>query len=105
MPGTQVSDFAAHGVRSCALARGNGEMHVWLLTFEPGGEIGTHLAGFDQLFYVLDGSAWLEVSGERVELAVGEGATVELGQNHAKGSHDGARVLMVQINALDLPRE
>ena len=105
VPGEPVTDFHSSGVRSTALAHGRGEAHIYALTFEPGGVIGEHTAGFDQLFYVLEGTAWVVVDGERVEVATHEAATINLGSIHSKGSEHGARVLMVQIASLENPRE
>jgi quercetin dioxygenase-like cupin family protein len=104
VPGDQVTEYSSVKVRSVALASGKGETHVWLLTFEPHGMIGAHTAGFDQLFFVLEGSAWVVANGERTELAAHEAATIDLGQVHSKGSETGARVLMVQLSSLEEPR-
>jgi quercetin dioxygenase-like cupin family protein len=105
LPGELIDGYEARGVHSAALARGRGETHVWLLTFAPGGEIGAHVAGFDQLFFVLAGTAWVEFPGHRLELVSGQGATIDLGETHAKGSDDGATVLMVQVSSLEYPRQ
>jgi quercetin dioxygenase-like cupin family protein len=105
VPGDRINDYDSVGARSVALASGRGEAHVWLLTFEPLGLIGPHTAGFDQLFFVIEGSAWVIVDGERTELAAHEAATIDLGQYHSKGSEHGARVLMVQLSSLEEPRQ
>jgi quercetin dioxygenase-like cupin family protein len=105
VPGDPVTEFHSIAVRSSLLASGHGETHVWLLTFEPNGVIGNHTAGFDQLFFVLEGTAWVVVNGERTELGVNEAATIDLGQVHSKGSASGARVLMIQIASLESPRD
>jgi quercetin dioxygenase-like cupin family protein len=105
VPGELVTEYNSLLVRSAALASGSGEAHVWLLTFEAGGMIGPHTAGFDQLFFVLEGSAWVEVGDERTELASHEAATIDLGEIHSKGSLHGARVLMVQLSSLKEPRQ
>jgi quercetin dioxygenase-like cupin family protein len=70
------------------------------LSFVAGGEIGTHVAGLDQLFYVLSGSPWIDVNGRRDELDAGSGVFVKSGDSHAKGSASGASVLMVQLTDL-----
>jgi quercetin dioxygenase-like cupin family protein len=98
-----VTNYSSHGVDARTLGSGRGEGHLYLLTFAPGGEIGAHLAGFDQLFYVLSGDAWVDVNGVRIELREGEAATIALGDTHAKGSVHGASVLMAQYASLTSP--
>jgi mannose-6-phosphate isomerase-like protein (cupin superfamily) len=105
LPGEPITEFHTSGVRSCVLASGRGEMHTYHLTFEPGSSIGTHTAGFDQLFFVLEGTAWVDIDGRRVELRQHEATVVNLGDIHSKGSTTGARVLMVQVASLESPRE
>jgi len=104
MPGDHVTQYHSHGVRSAPLAHGHGENHIYSLLFEPGGVIGSHTAGFDQLFYVIEGTAWVIVGDQRIELAAHEAAVIDLGEIHSKGSDGGARVLMVQVDSLDSPR-
>lgn len=101
-----VTDFGTRGVRATELLSGDGEHHVYLLAIEHGGEIPDHLAGFDQRFAVLQGSAWVEVDGgARQQLAAGEIATIPQGSHHSKGSADGALVLMIQSRrALETPK-
>lgn len=101
--GVEITNYDATGARSVELAAGRGESHLWLISFEPGGQIGHHVAGFDQLFLVLRGDAWVDVDGEHIELGVGQAATISLGQVHAKGSLHGAEVMMAQYEALHFP--
>ncbi len=79
-----------------------GESHAYVLHFAPDGEIGDHEAGFDQVFLVVSGSAWLRVDGDTVELDAGDAGFVPQGSMHAKGSAGGATAVMFQ--ALDMSR-
>ena len=74
-----------------------------MLHFNPGGEIGIHQAGFDQLFLVVSGEAWGTVEGGPVELRSGEASVVPRGSMHAKGSRSGRTAIMVQM--LDMTRD
>jgi quercetin dioxygenase-like cupin family protein len=89
---------------SARIAQGQGEAHVHLVTFEPGGVIGPHEAGFGQLFVVLDGTGWVAgENGSRVPVAPGEVAFIRRGEQHSKGSDHGATALMIQVRDLDTP--
>ena len=92
-----ISDFGSTGASSVHLGSGAGESHAYVLHFDPGGEIGPHEAGFDQLFVVVSGDAWLTVDDTTVELTSGEAGVVRRGAMHAKGSRGGATVVMVQM--------
>ena len=89
--------FGARGASSVHLGSGSGESHAYVLHFEPGGEIGTHEAGFDQLFLVVVGDAWLTVDGDTAELVAGEAGAVSRGSLHAKGSRNGGTAVMIQM--------
>lgn len=95
-----ITRYGAANASSVRLGSGSGESHAYVLHFDPGGEIGMHEAGFDQLFVVVAGTAWLTVDGSTVELAAGEAGVVRRGSIHAKGSRSGATVVMIQM--LDL---
>ena len=97
-----IIDFGATGSSSVHLGSGSGESHAYVLHFDPGGEIGMHEAGFDQLFLVVSGEAWLIVEGDTVELKPGEAGVVPRGSMHAKGSRNGGTAVMIQM--LDLTR-
>ena len=92
--------YGATSAYSVRLGSGSRESHAYVLYFDPGGEIETHKAGFDQLFAVVSGEAWLTVDGSTVELVTGEAGVVRKGSMHAKGSRSGAIVVMIQM--LDL---
>jgi quercetin dioxygenase-like cupin family protein len=88
---------------SIVLADGVGEAHAYVLYFEPGGEIGPHEAGFGQLFFALAGDGWVAGGdGGRRPLAEGQGAFIERGEIHSKGSETGLTALMVQVRDLTL---
>jgi quercetin dioxygenase-like cupin family protein len=89
--------FGASGASSVHLGSGSGSSHAYVLHFDPDGEIGVHEAGFDQLFLVVSGAAWLTVDGDTVELAAGEAGVVPRGSMHAKGSTSGATAVMFQM--------
>lgn len=95
--------FASVGASSIELAHGKGESHAYAIHFIPGGMIGPHPAGFDQLFLPLQGTGWVAGS-DGVRHAVGpfRGAFVPKGEVHAKGSDTGMVALMVQSSAFGL---
>ena len=98
-----IRSFEATGSSSVHLGSGTGASHAYVLHFDPDGEIGMHEAGFDQLFMVVSGEAWLTVDGDTVELKTGEAGVVPRGSMHAKGSRSGGTAVMVQM--LDMTRD
>jgi quercetin dioxygenase-like cupin family protein len=100
---TPISVYGSRGAHALPLGEGRGEGHVYCIRIEPGGMIGPHEAGFGQLFLVVEGSGW--VSGaDRVPRPVGagEGAYIQRGEVHAKGSDAGLTAIMVQLTDLSL---
>ena len=96
-----IALFGSSSASSIRLADGQGEAHVYCVYFEPGGCIGEHPAGFDQLFLVMDGSGWVAgADGSRVTLTAGQGVIFENGEHHSKGSEGGMTALMVQVSTL-----
>lgn len=86
---------------SIKLAEGEGEAHAYVLYFEPGGEIGSHEAGFGQLFVAMSGNGWVAAGdGGRVPLAEGQAAFIPRGEIHSKGSETGLTALMLQVRDL-----
>ena len=84
------------------MGHGSGDAHVYTVHFDPGGEIGRHEAGFDQLFIVIEGSGWASGGdGVRHPLETGEAARFQRGEVHAKGSDEGMTALMVQVTSLE----
>lgn len=92
-----VELFSSSGTASVELAHGNGESHVYTLHFAPGGTIGPHPAGFDQLFLVVQGSGWVAGSdGICQSVGTNCGAFVSKGEVHSKGTVSGMVAIMVQ---------
>ena len=90
-------------VSSIAVADGEGEAHVHVQHFEPGGVIGPHEAGFGQLFLAASGDGWVAGGdGVRQPLAQGDAAFIERGEIHSKGSDTGMVACMVQVRDLDV---
>ena len=86
------------------VARGDGEAHVYVVSFEPGGVIAAHEAGFGQLFVALAGDGWVAGGdGERLALRQGEAAFIRRGEIHSKGSETGLTALMLQVRELAPP--
>ncbi len=86
---------------SIKLAEGDGEAYAYVLYLEPGGEIGSHEAGFGQLFFALSGSGWVAgADGVRLPLAEGQAAFIARGEIHSKGSETGLTALMFQVREL-----
>jgi hypothetical protein len=70
-----------------------------VLHFDPDGEIGMHEAGFDQLFLVVSGEAWLTVEGDTVELRSGEAGVIsadtDFGELLTASNADGPSILLL----------
>lgn len=99
---TRITQYGSARAESARIADGQGEAHVHLITFEPGGVIGPHEAGFGQLLFVLDGTGWVAgADGHRVPLASGDVAFIGRGELHSKGSDRGATALMIQVRELE----
>jgi quercetin dioxygenase-like cupin family protein len=97
-----IERFESTGAASLRLGDGRGDAHVHCVHLDPGGEIGRHPAGFDQLFLVVSGTAWAAgEDGRRVALPAGQGAYIARGEQHAKGSETGAVAIMIQVSELD----
>src|SRR5262245_32014995 len=83
------------------LGDGFGEAHVYWIHIAAGGCIGAHPAGFGQLFLVIAGSGWIAgADGVRVAVSAGQGAHIERGEYHSKGSESGLAAIMVQVGDL-----
>jgi quercetin dioxygenase-like cupin family protein len=97
----EIVEFGAVGASAVRCGEGEGEAHVYCVRMEPGGSIGPHPAGYDQLFLVVAGSGWAAgEDGSRVELREGYGAYFARGEIHSKGSERGMTVIMVQVTDL-----
>jgi quercetin dioxygenase-like cupin family protein len=96
-----IESFGSVQARSVPLGDGSGAVHVYAIRIAAGGSIGRHVAGFDQLFLVVEGSGWAEGDdGVRVDLPAGRGAFFRKGETHAKGSAAGLTAIMVQMEAV-----
>lgn len=101
-----IEAYASSGASSCELARGRGESHVYVVHFEPGGSIGPHPAGFDQLFLAVKGSGWVAgTDGIRHDVEEQSGAFIPLGENHSKGSETGMVAVMIQASQFSFEQE
>jgi quercetin dioxygenase-like cupin family protein len=93
-----VERFDSAGVSQVPIGDGEGEAHVYLLRFEPGGRIGPHVAGYGQFFLVVSGSGWAAgEDGRPLPLAQGEGVFFARGESHSKGSDAGMTAVMIQV--------
>lgn len=98
-----IEQFAASGASTVDLAHGAGESHAYAIHFVPGGAIGPHPAGFDQLFLVVQGSGWVAgADGVRISVDANCGAFVPRGEVHSKGSQTGMLALMFQASTFSL---
>lgn len=98
-----IERFGSGGASSVELAHGSGEAHSYAVHFQPGGSIGRHPAGFDQLFLVVQGSGWV-AGADGVRLAVDQacGAFIPKGEVHSKGSEAGMLAVMIQASEFAL---
>ena len=95
----------AHGASAARLVHGGGDAHAYLLHFDAGGAIGRHVAGYGQLFVVVEGRGW--VSGQddvRTEVSAGDVVLFQRGEHHDKGSNTGMTAVMVQVRDLSATR-
>jgi quercetin dioxygenase-like cupin family protein len=101
-----IEAYTSAGAHSCELAHGRGESHVYVIHFEPGGSIGSHPAGFDQVFIVIKGSGWVAGSDDiRHEIEEESGAFIPLGESHSKGDEVGMVAVMIQASQFRLKQE
>jgi len=101
-----IHRFESHGASSVHLGTGTGDAHVYAIHIEPGGEIGPHEAGFDQLFIVVEGAGWAAgADGVQIPLDSGRAVIVHRGEIHSKGSETGMKAIMVQVSALRPPED
>jgi quercetin dioxygenase-like cupin family protein len=98
-----IEEFAASGAFSVDLAHGTGDSHAYAIHFAPGGVIGPHPAGFDQLFLVVQGSGWVAgADGVRLSIRTHCGAFVPRGEIHSKGREVGMLALILQASTFSL---
>ena|SRR5215216_1169558 len=95
-----------HGVRQRRRSerldrRCEGETHIYLIRFEPGGVIGPHEAGLGQLFLPVEGKGWAAgEGGAPVVLNPGDVAHIDRGEIHSKGSDSEMTALIIQVRDL-----
>ena len=98
-----IERFSSSGAASVELAHGLGASHAYAIHFAPGGSIGPHPAGFDQLFLPAQGAGWIAGSdGVRRKIDPKLGAFVPKGEVHSKGSEEGMIAVMFQAERLSL---
>lgn len=96
-----LTQYSARNVSISTLIDG-GSFRVTLATFGPGGRIGSHPTGVDQLFHVVSGGGWASGDGgERIDVTAGEYVLWQAGEDHESGSDDGMTVVIVQAAELD----
>ena len=101
-----IHAYASTGAHSCELAHGYGESHAYVVHIEPGGIIGPHPAGFDQVILVVKGPGWVAgKDGIRQEVNEESGAFIPLGEEHSKGSNTGMVAVMIQASTFNLVQE
>ncbi len=100
-PFDPIMQFGSRLAAARTLAAGAGEAHAYVVRIEAGGLVDRHVAGFGQLWIVIDGSGWVEGGdGARVGVRAGDVAFFARGETHAKGSDDGLTAVMVQVRDL-----
>jgi quercetin dioxygenase-like cupin family protein len=97
-----VTEWASSGVRvePLAIGRASDRTAVTLARFAAGANLGPHLAGYWQVFAVVDGAGW--VSGndqQRRDVAAGQAAVWEPGEVHESGSDAGMTAVLVQMTS------
>jgi quercetin dioxygenase-like cupin family protein len=74
-----------------------GFFQVGCMHFDPGGVIGFHPAGVNQLFLVVSGSGWVrdETSG-RIPIRAGQAVYWEAGEGHESGTETGMTAIVIE---------
>jgi len=101
-----ILDYESTAAASASIGHGGGKGHIHWLSFEAGGAIGPHPAGFAQLLIPLVGSGRAAgPDGVRQPISRGRAAFIALGEVHSKGSEGGMKALMIQLSrfAIELP--
>jgi quercetin dioxygenase-like cupin family protein len=101
-----VTAYGSRAASAQTLGAGHGEAYVYVVHIGAGGEIGPHPAGFGQLFLVVAGEGWVAGGdGVRRPVRAGQGAAIERGEVHAKGSLTGLSAVMIQLAELAPERD
>jgi quercetin dioxygenase-like cupin family protein len=98
--GRQIGEFGSAEASVVGVTR---DGHVVVISIGPGGLVGRHPAGADQLFLVVSGSGWVSgPDGQRVALRAGEAVVWSAGEEHESGSDEGLTALVVEAEQLDV---
>lgn len=100
---TPIAEYQSQGASAVHLAEGQGPGHAYVVHIAPGGAIGPHPAGFDQLLLIVQGSGWVAAAdGVRQPLGTGQAAFITAGELHSKGSETGLVAVMLQARHFDI---
>ena len=95
-PGRAEQRFDSAGLTVSLLARA-GETHLVTMRLEPGGVVGRHPAGCEQLLLLLDGDAVVcGADGACATLTPGQAAVWAAGEVHETRSRSGMLALVVE---------
>lgn len=91
---------AGYGRRS-HIDRGIGAIHTGMGTcsLRPGGHVDTHVHSFEELVYVIQGSACLTVGGRTVRMKRDEGAFIGVGEPHSWHNDGVERCLWIDLQS------
>ena len=82
-----ITQFESCKSASVYIAQGSGALNVYCVYIDPEGSIGEHPSGFCQIFLAVRGTGWISGSDRvRVLISAGQGAYLEEGELHSKGS-------------------
>jgi len=73
------------------------EAHVIHLTFEPGVRLDTHTTPVNVFFYILEGTAWVEVGDERIAVTKDHIVESPKGIPHALENESDSQILRVMV--------
>jgi quercetin dioxygenase-like cupin family protein len=84
-----VSDLGSR-FKMAELTGEDSHVRVHVMHLPPGGLVGRHLAGAQQLFAVVVGTGWVSgLGGERRDIRPGYAALWDAGEEHEAGTDDG----------------
>jgi quercetin dioxygenase-like cupin family protein len=96
----QVGHEAARAVESQLIVprEEGGRTQVAVTRIAPGGEYGTHVDDYSQVFCVVEGRGEGEVAGERTPLEPGVMLRTAAGEPHALRAGDGEALVVLTVN-------
>lgn len=101
----RIEHYQSVGASHAAIGHSTGETRLGCIYFEPGGILGAHPAGVDQLFLVVSGEGWVSgEDGQRTAVSAGTGALWRAGEVHESGSDRGMTAIVIQASELFTPR-